>query len=574
MVQYYGRKIACALFVAASVVMFTAQAAASGTQATGSGVTVVDVLGGYSTGWEAIDKAKWYADWLRDNLGMRLTFREYTGGGAFSQIFQNQLASRQMTNILTTGGPQEINQAVNAGLLLNLDNYKDKLPHLYSNPIYANMIKYNRKNLGNGTGLYALNLTVGQSREINFTPTIRYDLYERLGSPKLETLDDLIPLLKRMMELEPVSESGRRTYGYTMWPEWDGNQMSFARWFSSMWGGGDYLPEIHIETTGPGYTGNIISILDDNSLTKKALKWFFKANQAGILDPDSATQSSATAREKYTDGAVFFSMWAWIPGDFNTQAHVAAANPKGYAPVLSNDMVISIQPDYVTGKKDRYLAVGSSNTRNLDTVLAFVDHLFSWEGCELVSNLPEGALWEKGPDGKARVKASAWQYLDNNEGFPELGNSLAWDAAGVIGSFSIADAEISPITGRTFSRSYWPDVIAHGNASNKISQRWSAANNNAQTFYDLVTSTNKAAKVNFVTMLMPPVPQDIETISTQIGDVLKTNCWKMVFAANEAEFEALWQDARQKAGVLGMQKILDWAQNAWAVSQAEAADYR
>jgi putative aldouronate transport system substrate-binding protein len=75
-------------------------------------------------------------------------------------------------------------------------------------------------------------------------------------------------------------------------------------------------------------------------------------------------------------------------------------------------------------------------------------------------------------------------------------------------------------------------------------------------------------------MLMPPVPQDIETISTQIGDVLKTNCWKMVFAANEAEFEALWRDAQQKAEVLGIQKILDWARNAWTTAQAEAADYR
>jgi hypothetical protein len=327
-----------------------------------------------------------------------------------------------------------------------------------------------------------------------------------------------------------------------------------------------------LETTRPGATGDIRSRLEDDSLTKKTLRWLFNANQAGILDPDSVTQKYDTVSAKYTDGSVFFSIWHWAASGYNTTDHVGAANPQGYMQFLTGDMLIPIWPDDLVGGSGRAMAIGAG-TKNLDAALAYLNHFYSVEGQELLFNLPEGVIWEKGSDGLGHIKESAWQYLDNDAGIPAIGGSKAGEAAGIINTQGIAGAEISPITGQFMDRNLWPEVILH-NASNNLFKRWSATNNGAISYYDLITSTGRSVKVNSAGTLVAPVPQEIQSIVTQIGSVLKTNFWRMVFAANEAEFEALWKDAQSKADTLGMQQVVNWGKTAWAKAQADAALYR
>jgi hypothetical protein len=556
-----------ALWVMMGMTMVIGQAMAGGNRqaASGGNVATLEVLHGVGWGQINYDRAGWYADWLRDNLGVALSFRQ-----ADAQVFMNMLASRQMADIYVDGVPARGRQAAEAGLLLNLDNYKDKLPALFNNPVYANAIKFGRANNSSDGNFYILPAEIGKSNYINFQPSIRYDLYERLGSPKLNTMDDLIPLLKRMMELEPVSETGHKTWGFSFFPEWDGDDMAYSHYFSAL-NGGSYGPLITmLETTGPGATGEIRSRLDDDSLTKKNLRWLFKANQAGILDPDSATQRYDTVHEKYADGSVFFSL-GWERG-YNTADRVGAANPKGYMQILTDDMLIPIQPDALVGT-GWFMALGAG-TKNLDAALAYLNHFSSVEGQELLFNLPEGVIWEKGSDGLGHIKESAWQYLDNDAGIPAIGGSKAGDAAGIMNFPTIMDAEISPITGQFMNRNYWPEVILHNSAANNLFKRWSAANNGAISYYDLITSTGHSVKVNFAGTLVPSPPQEIQTIVTQVGNILKTNFWRMVFAANEAEFEALWKDAQSKADTLGMQQIVNWGKTAWAKAQADAALYR
>jgi putative aldouronate transport system substrate-binding protein len=219
------------------------------------------------------------------------------------------------------------------------------------------------------------------------------------------------------------------------------------------------------------------------------------------------------------------------------------------------------------------MALGAG-TKNIDAALAYLNHFYSVEGQELLYNLPEGVIWEKGGDGLGHVKDSAWQYLDGDAGIPALGGSKAGEAAGIINFRAISDAEISPLTGQFMEREFWPETIIHKNSGNNLFKRWSAVNNGAISFYDLITSTGRSVKVSFTSTLVPAPPQELQTIVTQIGNVLKTNFWRMVFAANEAEFEALWKDAQSKADILGMQQIVNWAKTAWAKAQADAVIYR
>jgi putative aldouronate transport system substrate-binding protein len=556
--------------LAVSVFVIAGMAFGNGGKQSSGGVANLEIFPEFGH-LEYIDESAWYLDWLKKNLNLTVTGRVLPGDQT-SQVYSNMLASKQMTDIVCLTNPQDVVDGVNAGLFLDMDKYRDQLPALYGNPVYKNMIQFNKDSYGKGTALYVINEQTGKSNTLNYEPVIRWDLYEKLGSPRINTMNDLIPLLKNMMALEPVTESGKKTYGLGFFPEWDGNTMAYSRFFSAIWGSGDYLPSIHIETTGPGYTGDVRSIFDDASYIKKTLKFFFDANQAGILDPDSSTQPYSAYDAKVKDGGVFFVLWSWSGNGYNTQAHVAAANPKGFAQILTGDMKIPVQPDYVTGKTDRYIAIGK-NTKNPEAAVRYLNHLASWEGQALLYNLPEGVLWEKGPDGKAVIKNSAWPYFDDTDlKIPAL-NSPIYRAMWILQDPLAGLGEINPVTGRPMHLSDWDEVIKHGNENNKIFQKWSAANGGVTSYFELVTKAGASVKVPSWTQALPPVPNDIESISSQIGEVCKTNFYRMVFAANQAEFESLWKDARDKANVLGMQKILDWSKNAVAQAKATLARY-
>ena len=49
--------------------------------------------------------------------------------------------------------------------------------------------------------------------------------------------------------------------------------------------------------------------MDEDSLYIRALKFFFDANQMGLVDPDSPTQNYDSVFKKYENGDIFFSVW-------------------------------------------------------------------------------------------------------------------------------------------------------------------------------------------------------------------------------------------------------------------------
>ena len=50
--------------------------------------------------------------------------------------------------------------------------------------------------------------------------------------------------------------------------------------------------------------------------------------------------------------------------------------------------------------------------------------------------------------------------------------------------------------------------------------------------------------------MIPVIPDDMKTLAAQIGDIVKTNSWLMVFAEDESEFMSYYQDMVDKAETL------------------------
>ena len=70
---------------------------------------------------------------------------------------------------------------------------------------------------------------------------------------------------------------------------------------------------------------------DEDGMYYKVIEMFYKANQMGILDPDSSTQSFDELTAKVKDGAAFSSPFPIT--EYNTPEHVAEGKGQGFVPV-------------------------------------------------------------------------------------------------------------------------------------------------------------------------------------------------------------------------------------------------
>ena len=146
------------------------------------------------------------------------------------------------------------------------------------------------------------------------------------------------------------------------------------------------------------------NIMDKDSLYVRMLKFYFNANQMGLVDPDSLNQSYADCFEKYVNGQILFSPWPWLgQSAYNTIEN--AQKCKGFMVAPIEDMQIFSYGCNPNGRHECVIAVGSQ-AKDPQRLADFIDWLYSDEGiCVNGASLsgatagPEGLAWEMKEDG-------------------------------------------------------------------------------------------------------------------------------------------------------------------------------
>jgi putative aldouronate transport system substrate-binding protein len=555
-----------ALTIALALV-FSSAAWARGNQAqtTGSALPIVSGFSMSARNQEALDATPWFTAWVQENLGIRLESRS-TAPGNLEQYVNTLVASNDMPDLFNFRDPTVIQNIVNSGKMLNLAKYKDKLPNLFNNPVYATAIRYYQDNYGGSDGgLYCIPFSIGVGDQANPSVDIktwmRYDWYKEIGSPPINTLEDYLPVIKQIMDRHPTNADGEKMYGMALWTDWDKQSAAPVTYLATTFGY-DVEYVSHLAQTYIDGTRTPISILDDNGPYKRVLKFYYTANQMGLLDPNSATQNFDQAAAKSTAGRVIFQNWDWF-GGFNSQANKDAGI--GFMPVPRKDqkstMIDIVLP---TGASD-VMGV-PANTKNLDAVLKFLNWYVSWDAHDMMYNGPRGLIWDVGSDGLRYITDAGWTILaENNE------KHVFGDPGGFMGGI-LNGSMINPNTNQALTYYSWKSSILHSN-NNKLYNTW-VADHSGQLPNDWMVSQGMTVQTLAATRMMPALPTDLENIMTQIGDVVKTNSWRAIFARNEAEFDAFWQDAQTKAAGLGMQRLLDWTIQAWEQAKAAEAKYK
>ena len=512
----------------------------------------------------------WWADIIEEKCGVLLELMP--SGDQGEQKLQALMASGELPDLVVFKDKKQVEDAVRGNMLLCLDDFLDKLPNVTANA--GSALQFYRDMASNGTGkAYSIPNIVGPGEvgdEINWGPFMRWDLYKKLGMPEIKTLEDYLGLMKKMIELEPTNADGQKVYGITLWKDWDGYTMQQAMQPSVLSGidtgdqMGASLPFLQVDF----HTGETMSILDPSSQYVRALKFYFQANQMGLVDPDSLTQRFDTAQQKANEGRVAFGWWPWFVGGYNTPEHTNAEVPTGYRPVLTSDYKAFWWGDNKVGSIWSW-SIGA-NTKYIEAALKLIDFNYSTEGQLLLRNGPKGVTWDVDAGGKPYFTEEGWSYIDDASKELPGGGKLS-DGISVINSAGLSGFFVDKTLGATVGGAYWDSSKGHN--PTKLLQDWQSTTGYKSTS-DMLKDKNMYTVTPMSMRMVASMPDDIQTLCTQIGDIVKTVSWQMVFAKDQKEFDSLLKDMTDSAQGLGLDRVITWDQAAWKDAQALAEKYK
>lgn len=474
----------------------------------------------------------WFGKALKDELNLVVNIIAPQVSGDGEALYQTRTAAGNLGDVVLLDNADML-ECVDVGLIADLSADIQKFPNLMK---YWEQIELFNKDLG---GIYAIPTemntngpTVYMSETANSMPRIPWDFYTELGRPELNTMDDLLKVLADMQAAHPTNEAGDKAYGMTLWKDWDGtsieNVNQITKWYGQEVNGSVLIGADH----------SITPLTDKNGAYYKMLKFFYQANQMGIVDPDSATQDWNSACDKMRQKRTYLVWNNWMLGFTNSpEVGEKGANYMGM-PVA--DMNVFQTSDYYYGS-GRVFGIGSQvSEENKLRLLEFLDWYCSPEGLTLQHAGTEGLIYTVNEDGTYTLTEDGFNRFTTEIMVPEDQGGGNWtDGNNQINQWIAASIEMNPVTGETFVPDLWASTIEKNNT--KTTKEWQ----------ELYGAKNEVEYMKGIGM-MNPVPSvnialeidttDIGLIRSQCKTLVCDTSWKAIFAANDAEFEALWDD--------------------------------
>lgn len=474
----------------------------------------------------------WYGKVLKDRFNITINIIAPQVSGDGEALYQTRTAAGNLGDIVLLDNADML-ECVDVGLIADLSADIQNYPNLMK---YWEQIELFNKDLG---GIYAIPTemntngpTVYMSETVSSMPRIPWDFYTEIGRPELNTLDDLLQALVAMQEAHPTNEAGDTAYGMTLWKDWDGTSIENVNQLTK-WYGQEVNGSVLI-----GYDNTIAPLTDKNGAYYKMLKFFYQANQLGLVDPDSATQDWNSACDKMKQKRTYLVWNNWMQGFTNSpEIGEKGANYMGM-PIA--DMTVFQTSDYYYGS-GRVFGIGSQvSPENKARMLEYLDWLASPEGCTIQHAGTEGLIYTVGDDGKYTLTEDGFNRFTSEIMVPEDQGGGNWtDGNNQVNQWIVASIEMNPETGETYVPDLWASTIEKNNT--KTTKEWRELYG-ATNEVEYLQNNGMMTPVPSINMALAIDTTDIGLIRSQCKTIVCDTSWKAIFAANDAEFEALWDD--------------------------------
>ncbi|MFC5467867.1 extracellular solute-binding protein [Cohnella suwonensis] len=518
----------------------------------------------------------WFAKAIKDKFNIELDIVASNLSGGDTKIAA-MMASGDLGDIVIWGDDKNnYPNAIKGGLLLDLT--KDGLLDTYGKDIFAKYPKAIEKakiSFGDGNSVWGIGNNVAsnpsgpsEGKDMTWGPDLRWDLYQKVGAPDINSPQDYLPVLKKMQELEPKNAQGKKTYAFSLWSDWDGNyKMTLAKQFANMYGY-DEIVDTALYTKAD--EEKYYDFLSDDSWYMKSLKLYFDANQMGLVDPDSITQKFDDVQAKYKEGRLLFSWFPWQgAANYNTAENIAAG--KAFMTVPFKEEVMYSTGFNVYGGNG-IISIGAK-AKDPKRIMEFINWMYTPEGAMLsagggtaVPNGPKGLTWDIGADGKPFVTdfgQNAYKDQQNTKVPEEFGGGDYYYGSNQMNFSFVIPAEVNPETNEPYDHNLWESQLKLN--PNPIESEW-RAKYGALTAKEYFVKNNKIAVApqGFTGKAPLTMDKSLEQKNKLIGTVIQQYSWKLVFAKNEDHFNKLKKEMLDKVNGLGFEEV-----KAFSVKKAE-----
>lgn len=240
---------------------------------------------------------------------------------------------------------------------------------------------------------------------------VRWDLYKQLGCPAIDSNEDYINVIKQMLKLYPTNANGEEVFGI-------GTCDLFARWYQFgcmsvdggalnpwVFGGSMYMSGWEDCVLYNGYTNT------DRSAYWTAMKFFNRAYNEGLLDPDSFIMTRPELQAKMAAGRYVSAIpyegnqlyTEMLKDDPNTMA--------GIARIQSKNTFIFADKLALTGNMPSDNIFVNAKSKNQEAALKVIDFFHDPDVIRMSYSGVKGVDWDYDTDGVPYVTEKALNDL-------------------------------------------------------------------------------------------------------------------------------------------------------------------
>ena len=500
----------------------------------------------------------WSADILKKKFNVELNIIPEGDG-----VFETRMTSGNLGDIVVWGADNDkYPLAVKNNLLFGWED--DNVLDEYGPYIKKNMpdaLKKNKeltKTITNGASdkLYGFGANVALNSKDHesffYTWDTRWDLYKKLGYPKVKNLQDYHKMLKNMQKLCPSDDSGNKVYAVSLWPDWDDAMVMYVKAMATAYYGYDELALGLYDPTN----GKYHDALEENGPYLEMLKWFNDLYQDGLIDPDSMTQTYDEMIAKVQNGGTLFSIFNYSGSlGYNTKEHTSAGK-----------LMYCMKPE------DASPIVYGMNTQGGDRVWSIGAKTEYPEKCmEIINYLatPEGRMtMEYGP------KGYTWDYDDQKHAYlTDVGMKCQKDknttmGGGYNGSYHDGELQINNVTwsldasnpdsdGETYNKESWASYNA--TPSSDIEKDW--RDKTGCTTINEYMEKGKYTVAPGTSFSKETQDTTLKTTWNQVTTEIKNSSWKAIYAKSDKKFDSVVASMKKSAKKYGYDKCVEWSRN-------------
>ena len=500
----------------------------------------------------------WFAKVIKDRFNIELNIIASQVVG--NTVYATRSEAGNLGDIILVD-KAKFPEIVEAGLAKDIS---DKLPECENIMKFKTQIDvYNKGLTGEDGKYYGIPTEMTDTSPVSLTddviystPKVRWDLYKKVGSPKLENLDDFLAMLQKIHEIHPTNDDGDPAYPFTLWADWDGNDnmigianvVQLTTWYGEKLKGSAMLKPDN--TFSPLY--------DRGNAYYTITKMLNKANQMGLVDPDSGTQPWDTVASKLSSGRADVMWYSWQDGFWNSVDRLNAGTGFIFIPIA--DQIYYADADRYYGS-DRMFGIGSGvEGEKYDRIMAFLDWYASPEGVTFQHDGIEGLNYTVNEEGKfVPYKDNA--LMDNLPVPDEFGGGGFSDGNNQINQWIVSSICVNPITGERFAQKYWQSY--KDMTMTDMKKEWQEMYG-AEDPVDWMKKNGKLLASPSVDFTPAADNNDIIALRSEVNKCLCDYTWQLIMTCETDEaFEAMWDEMIETMDGFGYKDLYEYDCSVW-----------